>query len=203
MSDFPSQQKLILASASFSRFKLLDSLGLDFKVIPANCDEESIKADFGSSDSFIELATRLASCKALEVSQRHPEAFVIGADQFCVIGDQYLDKPLTQATASQHLHLLSGKTHQQISACCIAKAGSILWQDYDIAQLTMRQLSDDHIDSYLRLDSPYNSCGAYHYEGRAKWLFEKVEGSDSTILGLPLLLLTQALIELKAIALWR
>lgn len=199
MSNFINQQPLILASASQSRMKLLRSLGLQFEAIPSSCDEESVKQQIGTG-SFIELALGLACCKALEVSQRYPEHFVIGADQLCVIGDQYLDKPLTHATAVTHLRLLSGKTHQQISACCVAKAGVIVWQGHDIATLTMQPLNDSTIEAYLKLDQPYQSCGAYHYEGRAKWLFKEVQGSDSTILGLPLLQLAQALRDLKAIS---
>lgn len=199
MSDFISQHPLILASASQSRLKLLASLGLHFEVIPANCDEDYIKKNVDSSSSLIDMATLLACSKALEVSQRYPNHFVIAADQLCVIGDQYLDKPITHATAVAHLQLLSGKTHQQIAAICIAKGGVVIWQHHDIATLTMQELSDKTIESYLQLEQPYQSCGAYHYEGLAKWLFKEVQGSDSTILGLPLLPLTKALIDLRAI----
>ncbi|MDI9817922.1 MULTISPECIES: nucleoside triphosphate pyrophosphatase [unclassified Legionella] len=198
MSDFIEQQPLILASASQSRISLLRSLGLQFDIIPAACDEDKIKQHFKAA-SMLQLASTLARCKALDVSNRYPQHFVIAADQLCVIEDKYLDKPLIHATATMHLRLLSGKTHQQISAYCIAREGHILWQDHDIAILTMKHLSDETIESYLRLEQPYQSCGAYHYEKQAKWLFKEVQGSDSTILGLPLVPLTEALIAIKAV----
>lgn len=199
MSDFIQQQALILASASQSRFKLLTSLGLNFAVIPANCDEDNIKRNSAYSGSFPELAQELARCKALEVSQEHPDSFVIGADQLCVIGNQYLDKPVSHDMAIKQLHLLRGRKHQQISAFSIAKAGKILWQAHDIAELGMLALDDEFIESYLQTAKPYQSCGAYHYEGLGKWLFKDVCGKDCTIQGLPLLLLAQALVELQIV----
>lgn len=199
MSNFFKQQPLILASASESRRQLLASLGLDFEVIPANCDEDLLKRDFGCSDSFSDLGMMLARSKALDVSQRYPEHFVIAADQLCILGDRLFDKPMTHATAVTHLQILRGQTHQQIAAWCIAKAGQILWQEQDTAFLKMHLLRDETIEAYLRQDEPYQSCGAYHYEGQAKWLFEDVRGSDSTIMGLPLGQVTKALIELGAV----
>ncbi|CDZ77710.1 Maf-like protein YceF [Legionella massiliensis] len=203
MSEFIKQEPLILASASQTRLKLLHSLGLHFEVIPSNCDEDSIKQSVktDSPEDLRNMAALLAASKALEVSKRNPSHFVIAADQLCVIGNQYLDKPITHENAVNHLRLLSGKTHQQIAATCIAKNGAIVWQHQDIAILKMQTLSDKTIEHYLRMEKPYQSCGAYNYEGRAKWLFKDVEGSESTILGLPLLPLTQALIELQAISL--
>ncbi|HHF7347844.1 TPA: nucleoside triphosphate pyrophosphatase [Legionella feeleii] len=199
MSDFIHQQPIILASASQSRIQLLRALGLQFEVIPANCDEENLKRTFTGSK--LELAALLARSKAMEISQHYPNYFVIGADQLCLIGEQCLDKPMNHPTAVTHLRLLSGKTHQQISACCLIKAGEIVWQGYETATLTMRELNDKTIESYLKLEQPYQSCGAYHYEGSAKWLFKEVQGSDSTIRGLPLQSLMQAMIAYQIVLL--
>ncbi|ARG99431.1 Maf family protein [Legionella micdadei] len=199
MSEFINQQHpLILASASSARSNLLSSIGLHFEVIPSHCDEEKLKKNF-NSNNWLDLAFHLANAKALEVSYRYPNYFVIAADQLCVIGNQYLDKPLTHANAVNQLRLLSGKTHQLIATTCIAQNGNVVWQNDDIATLTMHGLSDSTIEGYLRLAKPYHSCGAYHYEGAAKWLFKEVQGSDSTILGLPLLPLTQALVDLEIV----
>lgn len=198
MSDFLKQQPLILASGSQSRQKLLQSLGINFTVVPSQVNEDIIKQQH-AFDTSNELARTLAAAKALAVSKRYPDYFVIAADQLCLIGNQCLDKPGTHAIATQHLRLLSGQTHQQLVACCIAKAGELQWESQISAYLTMRSLNDDMIENYLCLDKPYQSCGAYHYEGRAKWLFRQVEGSECTILGLPLLPLTEALLDLGAI----
>ncbi|CEK09735.1 Maf family protein [Legionella hackeliae] len=198
MSKFLTQQPIILASASKIRIQLLTSLGINFEVIPAACDEEGIKKVLRTA-SMLELANTLARCKALEVSNRYPDHFVIAADQLCIIDETYLDKPLTHAVAVTHLRLLQGKIHQQLSAYCIAKAGQLILQNHDVAKLTMRKLSDSTIEAYLKQDKPYQSCGAYHFEGQGKWLFDDINGCESTILGLPLVPLTQALISLEVV----
>lgn len=201
MSDFITQQPLILASASKSRQQLLRALGLQFDQIPSRCDEDAIKG-MSMACTASELAASLAASKALVVSEDYPEHFVLGADQLCVLGEQYFDKPGNHEVAKTQLRKLSGHTHQQISACCIVKGGTILWAFQDIALLTMRPLSDRAIEAYLLAEKPYQSCGAYHYEGQAKWLFTQVQGSDSTIQGLPIQFLIQGLLKTGAITLY-
>lgn len=195
MSSFIQQQPLILASGSTIRLKLLQSLGLDFLVIPSHCDEDAIKKAH-ASESILELGYTLASAKALEVSTRYPDHYVIAADQLCVIGKQVLDKPLNHATALEHLSLLRGQEHQQIACLCIAKGKTLLWQYHDIANVTLHDLSDESIDAYLRDEKPYHSCGAYQFETKGKWLFNKMDGKEDTILGLPLVPLANALLSL-------
>ncbi|KTD61550.1 Maf family protein [Legionella spiritensis] len=200
MSEFITQQPLILASASQSRQRLLQTLGLRFEVVPSFCDEEQIKRRSQHS-THSELAAELAAAKALLISEEYPKHYVIAADQLCVFGDTVFDKPGDHQEAVRHLRTLRGKTHQQISACCIARRSEIIWSVQDVASLTMRHLSDQAIEAYLLADQPYQSCGAYHYEGKAKWLFSEVTGSDSTIQGLPVQLLIQALIEHRIVTL--
>ncbi|VEB37503.1 septum formation protein Maf [Legionella sainthelensi] len=200
MSKFLQQESITLASASSIRLQLLQSLGLEFSVIPAHCDEEAIKATFDSENT-LNLGYTLAACKALEVSQSHPEDFIIAADQLCVFGKLILNKPLNHQTAIEHLRLLSGKTHQQIACLCIAKNNEILWQHHEIAYLTLHHLSPQTIEAYLQSEKPYHSCGAYHYETQGKWLFKEVQGSEDTILGLPLRPLVKILIQLGAVRL--
>lgn len=198
MSKLLQQHPLILASSSRIRFKLLTTLGLDFQVIPSNCNEDEIKIS-KNFNSTLELGFTLASNKALEVSHRYPEHFVIAADQLCVIGKKILDKPLNHQTAIEHLNLLNGKKHQQIACLCIAKNSKILWQFHDIAYLTLHYLNDSTIEHYLQAEKPYHSCGAYQYESLGKWLFKEVKGNEDTILGLPLVPLANALISLGAV----
>ena len=198
MSNFLQQQPLILASGSTIRLKLLHSLGLEFLVIPSDCDEEAIKIAH-QSESILDLGFTLAKTKALDVSQRYPEHFVIAADQLCVIGNKVLDKPLNHQTAIEHLHLLSGKKHQQIACVCIARNNEIVWQYHDVANLSVRHLSEKAINAYLHSEQPYHSCGAYQYETKGKWLFTEVQGNEDTILGLPLMPLANALINLGVV----
>lgn len=199
MSKFIQQQDIILASGSVIRYKLLQSLGIDFSVVPSNCDEETIKASFPSGNR-VDLGLALAACKALEVSKKYPTHFVIAADQLCLFEQTLLNKPLNHQTAVEHLNLLSGQKHQQIACLCIAKNNEILWQHHEIADVTLRDLSEDTIEAYLQSEQPYQSCGAYQYETQGKWLFKSVQGNEDTILGLPLLPLAAALMKLGAVS---
>lgn len=198
MSKFLQQQPIILASSSTIRFKLLQSLGLEFAVIPSHCNEDAIKAS-GQFANYIDLGYTLAASKALEVSQHHPEHFVIAADQLCLIGKKLLDKPLNHHNAIKQLSMLSGQKHQQIACLCIAKNNELLWQHHEIAEVTLHHLSQETIDAYLQCEKPYHSCGAYQYEALGKWLFKDVKGNEDTILGLPLLSLSAALVKLGAV----
>jgi|GEM_PF-6553137 len=151
MSKFYKQQPLTLASGSASRKTLLDSLGLDFKIVISHCDEDHIKQNH--TGTCVELAVVLAKVKALAVSRQHPDHFIIAADQLCVLGSSKIfDKPQNHATAKEHLKQLSGQTHQQISACCLVKNNSVLWEIQDIALLTMRKLDEKTIEAYLTAD---------------------------------------------------
>ncbi|KTD09050.1 septum formation protein Maf [Legionella gratiana] len=199
MSNFLQQKPIILASSSSIRVKLLRSLGIEFSTVPAHCNEEAIKATFNSENT-VDLGYTLAAHKALEVSQHHPEHFVIAADQLCVFGKLILNKPLSHQTAIEHLRLLNGNTHQQIACLCIAKNNELLWQHHEIANLTLYHLSEQTIETYLQSEKPYHSCGAYHYETQGKWLFKEVQGSEDTILGLPLRPLVEILIQLEAVS---
>ncbi|HHF0525132.1 TPA: Maf family protein [Legionella anisa] len=199
MSNFLQQKPIILASSSSIRLKLLQSLGIEFSVVPSHCDEDAIKKSF-KSNSALELGYALAASKALEVSQHHPEHFIIAADQLCLLGQTLLNKPLNHHTAMEHLRLLNGKEHLQIACLCIAKNNELLWQHHETAYLTLHQLSEKTIETYLNSEKPYNSCGGYQYESQGKWLFKEVQGNEDTILGLPLLPLSSALMKLGAVS---
>lgn len=200
MSKFLKQRSIVLASGSAIRAKLLESLGIEFSVIPSQCDEDAVKATH-QSGNILDLGYTLAQTKALDVSKNHPNSFIIAADQLCVIGDKLLDKPLTHATTIAHLRMLSGNKHQQIACVCIAKDDKIVWRYHDIAYLTLRTLTNQQIEHYLQTDKPYHSCGAYQFETQGKWLFSDIQGATDTILGLPLLPLTNALLDLGAVSL--
>ena len=198
MSKLLQQEPIILASSSSIRFKLLQSLGIEFSVVPSHCDEDAIKASF-KSESTLDLGYALAASKALAVSLQYPEHFIIAADQLCLFEQTLLNKPLNHPTAIEHLRLLSGKEHLQIACLCIAKNNELLWQHHETAYLTLHHLSEKSIEAYLQSEKPYHSCGAYQYESQGKWLFKEVQGSEDTILGLPLLPLSNALMKLGAV----
>lgn len=193
---------LVLASGSAIRAQMLKSAGLKFSVAPSNVDENAIKTAHAEdhSDPY-RLATGLARAKAQNVAPAYPEHITIAADQICECEGHIFDKPETRERAQAQLAALAGKTHRQISGCCLARGGEILWEFQASALLTMRVLSEEEIARYIEADMPLKSCGAYHYEALGKHLFTRIEGSEDVIKGLPLQPLIAQLHEMGAIAL--
>lgn len=180
---------LILASASRIRMDLLLRAGLSPNVIPAEIDEESLRATLerkGKTGAII--AQTLADEKARKVSADFPDSFVISADQVLLIGDELLSKPVSQEQASQHLELLSGRSHYLVSAVSVAEKGEITWRYSDTVVMDMRELSESFIKQYVNeeWDNIRHTVGCYMIEGRGIILFKSVEGDYHTILGLPI-----------------
>ena len=186
---------IILASKSRIRQRILCEANIPFSVVPSNIDETIIKEQH-KPDSFDKLAVTLASKKALSVSDQHPNEWVIGADQLCVLHNQFFDKPGNQDNAIKQLAILSGKTHQLISALCIVKNNELLWTHVETTHMHMRSLNQEEIIDYVERDQPFHSCGAYYYESLGKSLFHKIEGDLSSICGCPIQPLKSALSSL-------
>jgi septum formation protein len=187
---------IILASGSAIRQHMLKAVGVPFSVAPSGVDEEALKPTLASF-SPTEKGMKLAEAKALAVSVKHPLAYVIGADQICVIDGDILDKPLTYPNAQAQLEKLSGRTHQQISSVVLAHGGHIIWRFADAAQLTLRSLSREEIARYIAADAPLQSCGSYKFESLGRNLFAAAEGDHDAVKGLPL---TPLLAQLHALA---
>lgn len=192
MSAGRSSTRLILASSSRSRAGLLKAAGVDFSVDPAGIDEASVRATLeakGNTPEPSDVALVLAQTKASVVSERHPDALVIGADQILVREGRIWTKPESRDAARNQLVDLRGKTHSLISAVACARAGTIEWTYDAQARLTMRDFSNAFLGTYLALagDAITQSVGAYQLEGLGIQLFSKIEGDYFTILGLPLL----------------
>ena len=185
-----SVPSLILASASPSRRQLLANAGLSFEIDPPGLDEDEAKRRLlAERASPQEIAEKLAEMKALRVSARHAGATVIGGDSTLACNGRIFDKPPTLAAARKHLMALRGQTHELFSSVVVARSGVRLWHCNERARLTMRQLSEDFIDTYLACtgESVLTSVGAYQLEGLGAHLFSRVDGDYFTILGLPLL----------------
>lgn len=182
---------LILGSGSPSRSALLKAAGLSFETDPAGIDEDAIRElltrDKGARAA--DVADVLAQAKAETVSERHPGALVIGADQVLALGDELFEKPQSMEDARRTLLALQGKTHQLHSAVALAREGNVRWGHVETAHLTMRALTPEFIGQYLAGagESVLQSVGAYRLEGPGVHLFEDIEGDYFTILGLPLL----------------
>jgi len=186
--------RLILASTSPYRKTMLSKAGLDFETMAPRVDEAAFKVSRPTL-SGAELASALATAKALEVSARHPDAMVIGADQVLDGEGRLFDKPKDRAEARLHLQKLRAKRHRLISAVALARGAQLIWQDALVAELVMRNFSDDFLDVYLERmgEAATRTVGAYEIEGLGAQLFERVEGDLFTIMGLPLLPLLAAL----------
>ena len=180
--------RIILASGSESRQKLLLSLGLPFETLPHGVDEEALKKKI--KDPHV-LCPELARAKVKSAYQQG--AFVIGADQMVLLKGRFskthvFGKPKTFDRAFETLSFLQGKSHELICALCLQKPDGSLFEKTTINQMTMRPLSDEQIKFYLEQDRPYNCAGAYRIEKRGISLFEKIETPEFySILGLPMI----------------
>ena len=198
MAKLPVQ--IILASGSMARRTMLTNAGVTFDVVPADVDETAIRDDFLRTNGAAEpaqIATILAHAKAINVSNLHPGALVIGSDQVLNLEATLLHKPETLAAARETLIALRGRVHQLNSAVALAIDGAVIWSTSETACLTVRTFSDEFLADYLAAEGCdlLEAVGAYKLEGRGLQLFERIEGNHFTILGMPLLPL---LAELRA-----
>jgi len=182
--------RLLLASGSQTRRSLLANAGVDFDAVSPGLDERAAEQpllDAGATSEDVALA--LAMAKATMVSERYPDALVIGADQTLELDGSRLTKPENMDAARRQLLILSGRTHRLHSAVACARAGEVVWQMVDTASLTMRRLEPAVIGRYLAAvgEGALQNVGAYQLEGRGIQLFEAIEGDFFTILGLPML----------------
>ncbi|MDP5334610.1 MAG: Maf family nucleotide pyrophosphatase [Paracoccaceae bacterium] len=183
-------QQLILASGSPIRAQLLRQAGMTFEVIRPAVDEEMLRdAMLSEGASPRDLADALAEMKALRISEKRPEALVIGCDQVLDLGGQVLTKPSTREEAAAQLIALRGKRHSLLSAVVICDAGKPIWRHIGQVRLMVRDFSNDWLEGYLDRNWPdiAESVGAYKLEKEGVRLFSRVEGDYFTVLGLPLL----------------
>lgn len=184
---------LVLASQSPTRQKMLGGAGIRFVARAANLDEEDLRASATASlMPTVDIAVLLADLKARKVAHdngEHPSGFVLGADQILVCEKQILCKPRDHEMASTQLRLLSGKTHQLVTAAVIYRDGERIWHHIETPTLTMWPLSNDFIDDYLIAigDAAFASPGSYQIEGLGAHLFSSITGCSYAVLGLPLL----------------
>ncbi len=182
---------LVLASTSASRRAMLDAAGVAHDAVAASVDEASVKESLLTAHvPPRDIADALAELKAVKVSRAIPGALVLGGDSVVALADgTILDKPVDRADAADHLRRMSGTRHELISAAVIAQGGAAVWRHVDVARMHVRSLSDAFIDSYLDAEWPaISGCvGCYRIEGPGVQLFSRIEGSQFTIMGMPLL----------------
>ena len=181
--------KIILASSSGVRKKILDQNGVNCKVVPANVDEEIVKESLIKEKATPEIISKnLAELKANKVSEKEPNEIVLGADSVIDLNGQLISKPKNREGAIKIIEKLNGHKHQLISSVCISKNGAMIWNYTDAATLTMKQLNLDEIKSYLKKikDKELYAYGVYQIEADGRSLFSKIEGDEDTIMGLPI-----------------
>ena len=183
---------MILASKSEIRRTMLAQAGLDFSVLAPDFDEDLVKERHqGTSEK---LASRLAEGKAMSLNAG-PDVWVIGSDSIISVDGVRYSKPRDRDEAAAHLRGFSGRTMFLSSAVALARNGRIDWRHAETARLEVRPLSENFIRSYLDAEWPGVSycVGVFRMEGRGVTLFDRVDGSHFTILGMPLLPLLAAL----------
>ena len=180
--------KIILASNSKVRKKILDKNGIVCKVFPSNVDEELAKESLIKENANPELISKnLAELKANKISLKFNNEIVLGADSVIDINRELVSKPKNREEALKILKKLNGKTHYLISSVCISKNGSMIWNYTDKAALTMKDLSDKELKEYLSkiTDEALYAYNVYQIEGEGRSLFSKIQGDEDTIMGLP------------------
>ncbi len=173
---------LILASNSPRRKTLLEQIGLNFRVLPSQIVEPIFEA--GSPQEY---ALRLASAKAEDVSKLYPQALVLGADTIVVVDDLVLGKPADVSDAVSMLKLLSGRSHEVITAYSLQLKDKHINQAYFVStQVHFIILSDAEIQRYIDSGSPFDKAGSYGIQDYSSVFVDRIDGCFYNVVGLPL-----------------
>ncbi len=191
---------VILASKSKVRKSILAQNNIDCSVIPSNIDEDPVKNSLIKEGATPEIISKnLAELKANKVSQKNIDSFVLGADSVIDLEGELISKPNSRKEAFEILKKLNGKSHFLISSVCIFKNSSMIWNYTDKAKLTMKKLSEYELKQYLSkiTDEALYAYNVYQIEGEGRMLFEKIEGDEDTIMGLPVRKIKEYIINYK------
>ena len=181
-------REIVLASKSVVRKEILNKNKIKCTVKPSSVDEEVVKESLLKEKASPEAVSKnLAELKANKVSQKITEELVLGADSVIDLNGKIISKPKNRDEALEILRDLNGKTHYLISSVCISQNGSMIWNYTDKASLTMKQMSEDELISYLAKisDEALYAYNVYQIEGEGRSLFSKIDGDEDTIMGLP------------------
>ena len=181
--------KLILASKSGVRKKILDENGIDVDVIVSNVDEDEVKASLineGADPSII--SKNLAELKSIKVSVKNPDRMVLGADSVISLNNQLINKPKNRNEAFDILKKLNNSKHYLISSVCISKNGAMVWNHTDSSELKMKNFTDEKLLNYLNKIKTETllAYGVYQVEAEGLELFEYIKGDHNSIMGLPI-----------------
>jgi septum formation protein len=182
MTEHSKRGDFILASASPRRRELLAQLGLSFIVVPSELQEIN---QSGMRPHMH--ATYYAEAKAKEVADRHPNKWVLGADTIVILGQEILGKPVDFSEASSMLSRLGGRSHCVITGICLVNASlEVVESEWVETKVFMKSLTLEDIEGYIRTGEPMDKAGAYGIQGIGGCLIQRIEGSYSNVVGLPL-----------------
>jgi len=174
--------KIVLASASPRRVELLSSAGIEFEVIPGDVSEDILTGE--TPEDYVE---RLARAKAEDVARKTDGRFFIGADTIVLCDGEIMGKPEDSADAERMLNKLSGIPHEVITGFAVYdKERDGVIADTVRTRVYFKQLSDEEIRAYIATGCPFDKAGAYAIQGGAAHMVEKIEGSYTNVVGLPL-----------------
>jgi len=181
--------KIILASKSEVRKKILEKNNFSCFVVPSNVDEDQVKDSLlavGASPMLV--SKNLAELKSTKVSVKYPNQIVLGADSVISLNNKLINKPKSRKEAFKILKELNGSVHFLITSVCISKNGAMIWNFTDQSELKMKKLSDEELASYLEKVSTeiLLAYGVYQIESGGLELFETVKGDRDSIMGLPI-----------------
>ena len=181
--------KIILASKSEVRKKILLENGISCNVDTSKVDEDIIKESLLKEGATPEIISKnLAELKANKISNKNPEELVLGADSVIDLDGEIISKPKSREEALNILKKMSGKSHFLISSVCISKKGNMIWNYTDKAELVMKDFNDNELKNYLSKisDKILYAYNVYQIEGEGKKLFSAIKGDKNTIMGLPI-----------------
>ena len=185
---------IVLASRSASRRAMLDAAGVGYDTVPADIDERALEERITGCPPG-EIAEALSVAKADAVARLNPGRLVLGSDSLVVCDGNRFDKPTSRENAAEHLRFFSGKVMELHSGAALVRDDTCVWSAQSLAQLHVRELSNAFIEHYLEAEWPeINYCaGAFRIEAMGPQLFERIEGDQFTVLGMPLLQVLEAL----------
>ena len=181
--------KIILASKSKVRKKILEKNNISCNVEPSNVDEDMVKQSLLINKVTPEIVSKnLAELKANKISSKNNEYLVLGADSVIDLEGELISKPKDRNEAFLILKKLNGKEHHLISSVCISKNGSMIWNYTDKAKLKMKRFTEKELEDYLKKipDRLLYAYNVYQIEGEGRKLFSEIIGDEDTIMGLPI-----------------
>ena len=181
--------KIILASKSGVRKKILDDYNIDCEVIVSNVDEDEVKVSLINEGADpLSISKNLAEIKSVKVSNRYPDRLVLGADSVISLNNNLINKPKTRDEAFEILKKLNNSKHYLITSACISKNGAMIWNHSDTSELKMKNFSNRKLLDYLNKIQTKTllAYGVYQIEANGLDLFEYIKGDHNSIMGLPI-----------------